>query len=143
MIVAFPGQSIKKAFEKHKANVVEFNVTSKNVINDLIVFLKNTHINFDVAFLQFQGSPITIELLITLRFLGIFVIHWSGDARVPLPIWYKIISPYVHIMLFSNEQDIHSISELGYNSAFLNIGYCDNMYSPIGPRLIEGYDVVS
>lgn len=81
-------------------------------------------------------------MLVTLRSLGIFVIHWTGDARVPLPQQYKVLGPHLDLMLFSNEQDVREISGLGYNSAFLNIGYSDSIYSPTGSRLIEGYDVV-
>jgi spore maturation protein CgeB len=140
LLVAFPGQSIKRSVEFYEGQCFEFDVTDKDVNSNVLAFIKKTRI--DIAFLQYQQTPITIELLTELHNSGIFIINWTGDVRVPLPDWYKIISKSVNLTLFSNEDDPLEIRSIGQQSDFLNIGYNELIYTPVGYRKIETYDVV-
>lgn len=140
LLIAFPQQAIKRSIEFFGGNCIEFNVADKNVNSDVLKFIKYTRA--DVAFLQYQQTPIEKELLQKLRESKTFTINWTGDVRVPLPQWYKDVSKDVDLTLFSNEDDPQEIRALGYNSDFLNIGFNERIYSPTGYRKLKSYDVV-
>jgi hypothetical protein len=63
-----------------------------------------------------------------------YSINWTGDARRPIPEWYKSYAPYFDVTLFSNETDVQEMRALGFRSEFLNIGFETAIYNPVFSR---------
>lgn len=93
----------------------------------------------DIVFMQIQ-SPGVVDAEFIKKFSGALVINWTGDVRFPIPQWYIDIAPYC-VTMFTNMNDVHSLSHMGYNADYLQIGYDPNIYNPDIPEIIK-HDVV-
>lgn len=86
----------------------------------------------DLTFCQIQKPGV-----ITPRtFRGVIgvIVNWTGDVLRPLPQWYIDVGKTIHWTLFSNQTDVDTARSLGVNSAFLNIGFDERVYTPEGPK---------
>jgi spore maturation protein CgeB len=54
------------------------------------------------------------------------VFNWTGDVRTDIS-WFVEIAPYV-VTLFTNNNDVKKIKELGFNSEYLQCGYDHKIY---------------
>lgn len=105
--------------------------------------LKDEVISFrpDIIFMQIQGAGwVDVDLAKWLKDNCKKLINWTGDVRHPIPSWYKEVSLYC-LTLFSNNTDVKELRENGYNVDFLQIGYDDEIFTPVGTK-IEKHDIV-
>jgi spore maturation protein CgeB len=92
----------------------------------------------DIVFMQIQSPGIiSNETCKHFKDNGAFVINWTGDKRHVVPQWMIDIAPYVSLTSFSNMEDVYKMREAGFKAEYLEIGYDEDIYTPIG----EAYNV--
>lgn len=98
-------------------------------LNKKIINIFNSF-NPDIVFMQIQSEgAISLE---TMKYISkVKVINWTGDIRVDTPRWMQEIAPYC-ISSFSNMKDVRFMLEGGFRSEYLEIGYDQSIYTPIG-----------
>lgn len=90
----------------------------------------------DILFMQIQApNIISIETCEYAKNSGCFVINWTGDKRHEVPQWMVDLAPFVNCTSFSNMEDVYKMRALGFKSDFLEIGYDQTIYTPIGEAL--------
>lgn len=89
----------------------------------------------DLVFIQIQATGITKESINWLKYIGAYVINWSGDVRQPLPDFYiEMAKVGIDLTCFSNMQDVIQMRDMGFKSDFLQIGYDPEIYYPDGEK---------
>lgn len=61
-----------------------------------------------------------------------YVINWTWDYREPTPPWMIECGGSVDLTGFTNEVDVKIMTDLGHNSAFIQGGFDDRIYKPVG-----------
>lgn len=61
-------------------------------------------------------------------------VSWCGDCRDTTPAWAIALAPHTDLMCFSNARDVENVKRAGFPSAFINIGFSDQVFNPHGPR---------
>lgn len=96
----------------------------------------------DVVFAQIQNpNVIENQIFDYMKSNGAFVINWTGDKRNFIPQWMLDAAPFVSLTAFSNQHDVNEMRKLGYLSEYLEIGYDEEIYTPIGEKK-GNHDVV-
>jgi spore maturation protein CgeB len=85
------------------------------------------------VFLHVQdGNVLTIETIKEISKRA-KVINWTGDVRHPLPEHYLEIGREIFLTLFSNFNDVETARAKGLNADFLQVGFDDTKFTPMGP----------
>lgn len=126
---AFNEATIYKEVQLIKENFLE------NLKEDVKTFCP------DIIFMQIQGVGwVDGETASWLKDNCKKLINWTGDVRTPIPDWYGEVAPYC-LTLFSNNTDVKEFRKQGYDVDFLQIGYDDEIFTPVGEK-IEKHDIV-
>lgn len=92
----------------------------------------------DIVFMQIQTENVISKAACEqMKSTGAFVINWTGDKRNIVPTWMVDLAPFVSLTAFSNMDDVNTMRALGFKSEYLEIGYDETIYTPIG----EAYNV--
>lgn len=86
----------------------------------------------DLTFIQVQ-APGIVKVDIAAQIPG-KVINWTGDARRPIPEWYKELAPNITMSLFSNQTDTLEMLAEGYDADFLQIGFHPQVFKDDGNK---------
>lgn len=90
----------------------------------------------DIVFMQIQAENIIFKSTCeAFKQLDCYVINWTGDKRHTVPQWMIELAPYVSCTSFSNMDDVNTMRSLGYHSEYLEIGYDESIYTPVGEKL--------
>lgn len=96
----------------------------------------------DICFIQIQaGGIIKVETIIELKKLGVFVLHFSGDVREPIPQFYYDLGKHVDFTLFTNQTDVDTMLSKWYRAEFMELGINEKIYCP-GNEIIPSHDIV-
>jgi hypothetical protein len=138
--VGYPMTQLQDEFKKYCRNYIFLHRDSPNLNSKVIAAFSNNTPN--IVFCQLQAAGILgIEVIKTMRQNKTYMINWTGDARRPIPSWYKEYAPFFDITLFSNETDVQEMRSLGFRSAFWNIGFETKLYDPLAPAYLN-HDIV-
>lgn len=89
---------------------------------------------YDVIFLHVQRpGVIDIKKAKELNEKGVHIFNFTGDVRQPLPEWYLALAPYV-TTIFTNMHDVAYVRSFGYRAEYIQVGYNDHIYNPVGVR---------
>jgi spore maturation protein CgeB len=138
--IGYPMSELQDEFKRNCKKYIFLHRDSPTLKNDLIHVFSLTVPNIVFSQLQAEGI-LDIKLVQAMKKTGAYVINWTGDARRPIPNWYKEYAPFFDITLFSNETDVEEMQSLGYRSAFLNIGFETKLYNPLD-IVHMNYDIV-
>lgn len=123
--------SIAKAFKKY-GELVEVWVGEKELNKKIVDVTKTFFPN--IVFVQVhEGGKIHPTVIKHLRSLSAFVINWNGDIRHDTPLWMIEQANDYSVTTFSNMRDVKHLRSLGLNSEWLEIGYDQDIYNPVGP----------
>lgn len=111
--------------------MVEVNWRKDPNVNQTLRKLAQTH-QFDLCFFQLQ-TPGIIQPA-TLKSLSGYKVNWTGDVRFPTPKWYLDMAPHFDITLFTNEFDVQVLRKAGLQTAYLPMGFEDEIFTPDGPK---------
>jgi glycosyltransferase involved in cell wall biosynthesis len=90
----------------------------------------------EIVWMQIQRRDIvSLETLAYIKAKGCFIINWTGDKREQVPSWMIDSAPHLSLTTFSNQEDVDKCKAIGINSAFLEIGYDETIYTPNGPKV--------
>jgi len=119
-----PNYTITKAFESRFASV-ETIWLERYSIPDLnkVIIQKVMSNQFDVVFMQIQRSGVIYPDTAKIMSDHSLVFNWTGDARDNVNA-YAEIGNHV-ISLFTNENDVDKMSDLGFRADYLQCGYDD------------------
>ncbi len=121
--------AMQKAFLDNSSEYRELNCGVSN-INEQAISIAS-EFKPDIVFMQIQAPdiirPQTVEKL---KQIGAFVINWTGDVRASVPYW--MISLGSDVTAFSNLRDVKETIDHNKVSAYLEIGYDENIYKPEG-----------
>jgi glycosyltransferase involved in cell wall biosynthesis len=138
--IGYPMSKFQEQFYLSCDNYIFIHHDTPNL--DSLVLKVNYKFNISLVFCQLQGPGVLkLETIQALR-RGSYLINWTGDARRPIPQWYKTYAPYFDITLFSNETDVCEMKALGYTSEFFNIGFEDQIYTPNRGLIIKSPEIV-
>lgn len=84
----------------------------------------------DLTFFQLQ-HPDPYDR-VTMEQLSGFKVNFSWDVRDPLPKWFLNIAPGISLTCFTNEMDPEIMQGEGFNSEFLQSGFDDETFNPVG-----------
>lgn len=102
-------------------------------VNTLLLF---NEFKPDIVFMQIQApNIITNSVCKIMKDSGAFIINWTGDKRHEVPQWMIDLAPNVSLTSFSNMDDVYTMRSLGFKSEYLEIGYDETIYTPIGEAL--------
>lgn len=114
-----------------KENYFELSTNEDNL--NVKILQKFNEYKPDVVFFQIQAENIVSNQTFDyLKSNGAFVINWTGDKRNSVPQWMIDAAPFVNLTAFSNMEDVRQMKNLGYDSEYLEIGYDENIYNPVG-----------
>lgn len=114
-----------------KENYFELSTNEDNL--NVKILQKFNEYKPDVVFFQIQAENIVSNQTFDyLKSNGAFVINWTGDKRNSVPEWMIDCAPFVNLTAFSNMEDVRQMKNLGYDSEYLEIGYDENIYNPVG-----------
>jgi spore maturation protein CgeB len=100
-------------------------------LQDVVLHACN-NVNPDYVLLHIQsGSVLTIETIKQIC-KNHKVINWTGDVRHPLPQHYIDIGKEIFLTLYTNMNDIEETRNYGINADFLQVGFDDVQFNPIG-----------
>ena len=138
--IGYPMTELQDEFKKYCKNYIFLHRDSPSLnLRAISAFSNNKP---SIVFCQLQaGGIIDIEVIKTMRYNKAYVINWTGDARRPIPSWYKEYAPFFDITLFSNETDVQEMRSLGFRSAFWNIGFETKLYDPLATAYLN-HDIV-
>ncbi len=106
-------------------------------VNDKIIQMVS-EFKPDIIFFQVQAPDIIkLETFLYCHKSGAFIINWTGDKRHVVPQWMIDCAHMVDLTCFSNMEDVRKMRSYGFKSEFLEIGYDETIYTPIG----EAYNV--
>lgn len=89
----------------------------------------------EAIFMQLQREGIILpEMVKRWKELGIRVINWTGDVRYPLPQWFKDVGQHC-LTLFTNDHDIEVMRSHGLEADYMQIGYDEKVYHPLGAKV--------
>jgi glycosyltransferase involved in cell wall biosynthesis len=83
----------------------------------------------DITFLHIQAPDIYDHE--TVAKIPGFKLHWTWDYR-PNPTWMYELANAVSITGFTNELDVQRFKDVDLKSCFLQSGYDDKIYTPLG-----------
>jgi hypothetical protein len=87
----------------------------------------------DIVFMQIQCEGVIHKSTVQrLRQLGAWVANWNGDVRDTCPPWMISIGKDVSVSLFTNMRDVHEMRSAWCKSAWLEIGYDQEIFRPEG-----------
>lgn len=129
-------KAMRNAFDKH-FNTLHYDWTAKqndtNSINADILQLAESF-NPDIVFMQLQTPGIIhIETAKKLAEKSI-VINWTGDVRAPIPNWYIELGKHIDVTMFTNNNDVATLNNMGINAQFLPIGFDPEINTPNGEK---------
>ena len=138
--IGYPMSKLQEQFYLNCDNYIFIHRDTPNL--DSRVLTINYKFNISLVFCQLQGPGVLkLETIQAIRKAS-YLINWTGDARRPIPQWYKTYAPYFDITLFSNETDVREMKSLGYTSEFFNIGFETQIYTPIRGLTIKSPEIV-
>jgi hypothetical protein len=138
--VGYPMSGLQTAFKNNSNNYYFIHRDSKTLQDEIIEYSVINRPN--IIFCQIQGPDILKkETLNKVRKYCPLIINWTGDARRPIPLWYKEYGKLFDITLFSNETDVTEMKMLNFSSDFWNIGFEVQLYQPLGTKLLK-HDIV-
>ena len=125
-----PPNGLQKAFMRYyEYEEIAFNTPN---IND-VIRQKSDSFKPDIVWMQIQTpdiiNPKTIEYL---KEHGIFIMNWMGDIRNEFPEWTAELG--ASLTCFSNMNYVDELNSRGIKSDFLQTGYDDEIYTPIGEK---------
>ncbi len=125
-------QALKSLGEYHQLDWTALRRLGIPTINQRVMeAVKN--IKPDLIFMQLQTEGIlTVQTLKAIN--SVPVINWTGDVRQPTPDWYKKTGKNIELTLFSNEYDVEVLKKEGIKSGFLNIGFDNKKFTPLGKK---------
>ncbi len=89
----------------------------------------------EIVFMQIQREGIvTPEMVREMKANGAKVFNWTGDVRKPLPNWFKEVGREC-LTLFTNMEDIDEMRREGLEADYLQIGYDETVYHPLGEKI--------
>jgi spore maturation protein CgeB len=111
------------------------NSTGEENLNAKVLILAN-EFKPNIVFMQIQAPNIILHNVCQrLKDMGCFIINWTGDKRHEVPQWMIDLAPYVSLTSFSNMDDVNTMRSLGFKSDYLEIGYNESIYTPVGEAL--------
>jgi glycosyltransferase involved in cell wall biosynthesis len=109
--------------------------TGEENLNAKVLILAN-EFKPNIVFMQIQAPNIILHNVCQrLKDMGCFIINWTGDKRHEVPQWMIDLAPYVSLTSFSNMDDVNTMRSLGFKSDYLEIGYNESIYTPVGEAL--------
>lgn len=84
----------------------------------------------DITIMQIQ-APGVYDYETVSKLPG-FVVNWTWDVRKPTPQWILDLAPGVSLTGFTNEDDVSVLQDAGYNAAFIQSGFDDEIFRPDG-----------
>lgn len=94
----------------------------------------------DVTFMQLQDP--TVLMAADAAAISGKRIQWTGDVRQPLPSWYWNLGSMIDLSLFSNEVDPQVAASYGAKTAYMDIGFDNQIFTPSGHRDVLWPEVV-
>ena len=89
----------------------------------------------EVIFMQLQREGIVRpDMVREWKEEGIKVVNWTGDVRHPLPSWFKEVGKHC-LTLFTNDHDIELMRNEGLEADYMQIGYDEKIYHPLGVKV--------
>ena len=83
----------------------------------------------DLVFIQVQTpNIIEVKTLKIFKALGAKTVNWNGDVRDNIPAWMLELAPYC-ITSLSNVDDVNTAKQMGFNAAYLQIGFDPEIYN--------------
>lgn len=89
----------------------------------------------EVTFLHLQRSGV-IEPEFAKELRGL-VVNWTYDVLDPIPEWYFRLGFNIDLTLFCNDEDVQVFDDAGYDSAYLQIGFDQHLFTSEGEKLPE------
>jgi len=137
--IGYPMKDLQEEFARNSDKYFFIHRDTSSLDATVLSYLHKHSPSF--IFCQLQAPGILSLQTVMELYYSTYVVNWTGDARRPIPEWYKQYAPYFNVTLFSNETDVQEMRALGYRSDFLNIGYETQVYTPIR-GLIPSADIV-
>lgn len=88
----------------------------------------------DIVFMQLQEAGVVSVSTAQYMSESSITINWTGDVRYPIPEWYVVLGRYIDITLFSNMHDVDIFQKIGINAGFLQVGFDERVFTPIGSK---------
>ena len=89
----------------------------------------------DAVFMQIQGGGIISNDTINRMTARSFTANWTGDVRHPIVPFFYEVAPYTSMTLFTNMTDVQTMRSKGVkNVGYLQVGFDENIYTPIGDK---------
>lgn len=89
----------------------------------------------DLIFMQIQlENVVYIDTIKKIKEKNIYIINWTGDVRQPTPQWYKDMGALIDLTLFTNITDIDELKKCGIKADYLQVGFENSIFTPIGAK---------